>query len=39
VAAGIPAAVNELVMKAMSRAVADRPASAAAMLEMVRAAR
>jgi len=39
VAAGIPAAVNDLVMKAMSRAVADRPASAAAMLEMVRAAR
>ena len=39
VAAGIPAAVNDLVMQAMSRAVAERPASAQAMLEMVRAAR
>jgi len=39
VAAGIPAAVNEVIMRAMARAVADRPASAQAMLEMVRAAR
>jgi serine/threonine-protein kinase len=39
VAAGIPPAVNDLVMKAMSRMVGDRPASAQAMLEMVRAAR
>jgi serine/threonine-protein kinase len=39
VAAGIPAAVNDLVMRAMARAAADRPASALAMLEMVRAAR
>ena len=39
VAAGIPAAVNDVVMKAMSRLVGDRPASAQAMLEMVRAAR
>src|SRR5690349_11287925 len=39
VAAGIPPAVNDVVMKAMSRMVGDRPASAQAMLEMVRAAR
>jgi serine/threonine-protein kinase len=39
VAAGIPAGVNDLVMKAMSRLLGDRPASAQAMLEMVRAAR
>ena len=39
VAAGIPPAVNDLVMKAMSRMVGDRHASAQAMLEMVRAAR
>jgi HEAT repeat protein len=39
VAAGIPPAVNDLVMRAMARAVGDRPASARAMLEMVRAAR
>jgi len=39
VAAGIPPAVNDVVMKAMSRLVGDRPASAQAMLEMVRAAR
>jgi serine/threonine-protein kinase len=39
VATGIPAPVNDLVMQAMSRAVAERPASARAMLEMVRAAR
>jgi hypothetical protein len=31
--------VNDLVMRAMARAAADRPASALAMLEMVRAAR
>jgi serine/threonine-protein kinase len=36
---GIPPAVNDLVMKAMSRHAQDRPASALAMLEMVRAAR
>jgi serine/threonine-protein kinase len=39
VAAGIPAAVNDLVMQAMARMVGDRPASALAMLELVRAAR
>jgi len=39
VAAGIPPAVNDLVMRAMSRLVSDRPASAQAMLELVRAAR
>jgi len=39
VAAGIPAAVNDVVMGAMARMVGDRPASAQAMLEMVRAAR
>ena len=39
VAAGISPAVNEVVMKALSRLVGDRPASAQAMLEMVRAAR
>jgi len=39
VAAGIPAAVNDVVMCAMARMVGDRPASAQAMLEMVRAAR
>jgi serine/threonine-protein kinase len=39
VAAGIPPAVNALVMQAMARNMADRPASALAMLEMVRAAR
>ena len=38
VAAGISTAVSDVVMKAMSRHAADRPASAAAMLEMVRAA-
>jgi hypothetical protein len=31
--------VNALVMQAMARNMADRPASALAMLEMVRAAR
>jgi hypothetical protein len=31
--------VNDVVMRAMSRLVGDRPASAQAMLEMVRAAR
>jgi len=39
VAAGIPAAVNDVVMKAMSRLAGERPASALAMLEMVRTAR
>ena len=39
VAAGIPAAVNDLVMCALARLAVDRPASAQAMLEMVRAAR
>jgi hypothetical protein len=39
VAAGIPPAVNEVVMRAMARAPGDRPESALAMLEMVRAAR
>jgi serine/threonine-protein kinase len=39
VAAGVPPAVNDVVMRAMSRMVGDRPASAQAMLEMVRAAR
>jgi serine/threonine-protein kinase len=39
VAAGIPTAVNDLVMCALARMVGDRPASALAMLEMVRAAR
>ena len=39
VAAGIPAAVNDIVMCAMARLACDRPASARAMLEMVRAAR
>jgi serine/threonine-protein kinase len=39
VAAGIPAALNDLVMQAMARMAVDRPASAKAMLEMVRAAR
>jgi serine/threonine-protein kinase len=38
VAAGIPAAVNDVVMRAMARHAVDRPASAAAMLEMLRAA-
>ncbi len=38
VAAGIPTTVSDVVMKAMSRHAADRPASATAMLEMVRAA-
>jgi serine/threonine-protein kinase len=38
VAAGIPVAVNDLVMRAMSRHPQDRPASALAMLEAVRAA-
>jgi serine/threonine-protein kinase len=37
-AAGIPQAVSDLVMKAMSRHAHDRPTSALAMLEMVRAA-
>ena len=36
-AAGIPDDVNALVMRAMAREPADRPASAAAMLEMLRA--
>jgi serine/threonine-protein kinase len=39
VAAGIPPGVNDLVMRAMSRMVGDRPASAQTMLELVRAAR
>ncbi|HXS83319.1 MAG TPA: HEAT repeat domain-containing protein [Methylomirabilota bacterium] len=39
VAAGIPTAVNDLVMCALARMVGDRPVSALAMLEMVRAAR
>ena len=39
VAAGIPPAVNEVVMRSMARAPGDRPESALAMLEMVRAAR
>jgi serine/threonine-protein kinase len=37
VAAGIPPHVSDAVMKAMSRQPADRPASATAMLEMLRA--
>lgn len=37
-AAGIPSAVSDVVMKAMARQITDRPASAQAMLEMVRAA-
>lgn len=37
-AAGIPQAVSDLVMKAMSRHAQDRPTNAQAMLEMVRAA-
>jgi serine/threonine-protein kinase len=36
-AAGIPTAVSDVVMQAMSRHAADRPASAQAMLELVRA--
>ena len=36
VASGIPPGVNELVMRSMSRFAADRPQSAAAMLEMLR---
>ena len=36
VAAGIPPAVDELVMRCMSRFPDDRPASARAMLEMLR---
>ena len=36
VAAGIPADVNELVMRCMSRFANDRPASASVMLEMLR---
>src|SRR5262245_21226233 len=39
VAKGIPPAVDALVMRTMSRLPVDRPASAQAMLEMVRAAR
>ncbi len=38
VAAGIPSAVNDVVMRAMSRHAHDRPPGALAMLEMVRAA-
>jgi serine/threonine-protein kinase len=37
VAAGIPQHVNDAVMRAMARHPADRPASAVAMLEMLRA--
>ncbi len=37
VAAGIPAVMNDVVMSAMARKAADRPASAVAMLEMLRA--
>jgi serine/threonine protein kinase len=37
VAAGIPQHVNDAIMCAMARKAADRPASAAAMLEMLRA--
>ncbi len=36
VAAGIPAGVNEIVMRSMSRFADDRPQTAAAMLEMLR---
>src|SRR5262249_46176437 len=39
VAAGIPPAVNEVVMSAMARQPEDRPANAQAMLGRVRAAR
>jgi len=39
VAAGIPPAVSDVVMRAMSRLPVDRPASAQAMLDLVRAAR
>jgi len=35
VAAGIPPAVNDLVMRAIARSPADRPANAQAMLELV----
>ena len=38
VAAGIPAAVNDVVMRAISRHPQDRPASALEMLALVRAA-
>ncbi len=38
VAAGIPTAVSDVVMRAMSRHAHDRPPGALAMLEMVRAA-
>jgi len=38
VAAGIPPAVNDLVMRAMARHPQDRPANVLVMLEMVRAA-
>ncbi len=37
VAAGIPPALSDIVMRAMARQVADRPESAAAMLALVRA--
>jgi hypothetical protein len=37
VAAGIPKPVNDVIMQAMSRHAAERPASAVAMLEMLRA--
>jgi serine/threonine-protein kinase len=34
----IPAAVNDLVMRCMAKKPADRPESAPALLEMIRAA-